>query len=418
MSFNFQYECITCGRIIPSTGIQYRCPDCSKNDVPGLPPEGILKTIYPVAKEPVAESPLSFFSGLKTDRYLPILPVENMVSLGILRVGNTPVYEIDSLDDKKLDFGLYLKDDSQNPTFSFKDRASILVSAFAKEKGIGTLVAASTGNAGSSLAGICASQGQKAVILVPASAPKAKLTQIIMYGATLIPVNGNYDTAFDLSIELTEKFGWYNRNTAYNPLTIEGKKVAAFEIADHFSLDLPDRIFIPCGDGVILSGIYKGFEDLLLLGIIPKIPVIVAVQAEGSDNLVRNFSSSAFLSKPSHTLADSISVDVPRNFYMARKYHRKYSGESITVSDREILDASWMLGRNTGLFSEPAGVAGLAGLLNMKQKGQIPEASRNLVLLTGSGLKDLIAVQPIISQPKPVQPNLKDIEKFLETSAL
>ena len=169
---------------------------------------------------------------------------------------------------------LYLKDDAQNPTFSFKDRASALVSAWAKEQGITRLVAASTGNAGSSLAGICASQQQQAVIIVPATAPAAKLTQVLMYGATLIPVTGSYDDAFDLSLQLTEKFGWYNRNTAYNPFSTEGKKTVAFELFKELGYRVPDRIFIPTGDGVIISGVYKGFEDLMKIGITEKMPVI------------------------------------------------------------------------------------------------------------------------------------------------
>ncbi len=204
------------------------------------------------------------------------------------------MYHFQKLGKENLGFDLYLKDDSQNPTFSFKDRASYIVSAFAKENGINTIVAASTGNAGSSIAGICASQNQKAIVMVPASAPIAKLTQIVMYGATIIPVKGTYDNAFDLSIEASNQFGWYNRNTAYNPLTIEGKKTVSFEIFDQMKETLPDRIFVPVGDGVIISGVYKGFEDLLKLGFIEKIPTIVAVQSSGSDNLIRNIDKKVF----------------------------------------------------------------------------------------------------------------------------
>ncbi len=211
-----------------------------------------------------------------------------------LRVGNTPLYPLSGLDDKKFPFSLYLKDDSQNPTWSFKDRASALVSAFAAENRLGTIIAASTGNAGSSLAGICASQRQRAVIVVPETAPKAKLTQIVMYGAMIVPVKGTYDEAFDLSVKATELFGWYNRNTAFNPFTIEGKKTVSFELFEQLRFSVPDRIFIPAGDGVILAGAYKGFEDLLRLGITDKMPVIVAVQSEKSDNLVRNIGQEKF----------------------------------------------------------------------------------------------------------------------------
>jgi threonine synthase len=307
---------------------------------------------------------------------------------------------------------VFLKDDSQNPTFSFKDRASALVSAWAKENGIMTLVAASTGNAGSSLAGICASQGQKAIIVAPAAAPLAKLTQILMYGAALIPVRGTYDDAFDLSVEISREYGFHNRNTAYNPFTIEGKKTVSFEIYEQLGYQVPDRIYIPVGDGVIYAGVCKGFEDLLKLGVIGKVPVLVVVQAHGSRNFINNLGGKPFLSEPSKTIADSISVDVPRCFNMAASMVREYQGETVTVTDREILDASVQLARETGVFSEPAAVAAYAGMMKYSDQGLIPPGSREVVLLTGSGLKDLSAVQSSIQIPEPVEPDIGRLGSF------
>ncbi|MBT4333448.1 MAG: pyridoxal-phosphate dependent enzyme, partial [Candidatus Cloacimonetes bacterium] len=277
------------------------------------------------------------------------------------------------------------------------------ICAYAKEQGIDTIVAASTGNAGSSLAGICASQKQNAIIFAPASAPKAKLTQILMYGAQLIPVDGSYDDAFDLSIEATKKFGWYNRNTAYNPFTIEGKKIVSFEIFQQMRQQLPDRVFVPVGDGCIISGVFKGFEDLLKLGLIKKIPTIVAVQSEKSDNIVRNLDNDKFVTKPSTTIADSIAVDIPRNFWMTKKFMDEYAGESVIVSDDEIISASKVLSENTGIFSEPAAATAFAGIMKYAEKELIDEKSKNVVLLTGSGLKDLKSVQGIIDTPKPIK---------------
>jgi threonine synthase len=288
-----------------------------------------------------------------------------------------------------------------------------VVSAFAKENGADTIVTASTGNAGSSLAGICASQRQKAIVLVPVSAPVAKLTQIIMYGATIIPVKGTYDDAFELSLKATEHFGWYNRNTAYNPLTIEGKKTVSFEIFDQLQESIPDRIFVPVGDGVIISGVYKGFEDLLKLGIIDKIPTIVAVQSSGSDNLIRNLNNENFEVKLSHTLADSISVDYPRNFYMAQNFLKKHKGEWITVSDEEIIHASKTLAATTGLFAEPAAAAAFAGMQKYNTENKIPEASKNVVLLTGSGLKDIKSLEATSKIPEAIEPDLKNLEKLI-----
>ena len=410
MTSKFSYQCSDCGKQIPAGEIIYLCPDCSAKQSPDQPPLGVLKVIYDYK----ILSELSF-RELEENNFLQLLPVNDQKSFPNLRVGNTPLYEIDSLDGQKNDFELYLKDDSQNPTFSFKDRASAVVSAFAKENGIDTIVAASTGNAGSSLAGMCAAQGQKAVIFVPSTAPKAKLTQIMMYGATLVPVAGNYDKAFDLSIEATKRFGWYNRNTAYNPFTIEGKKTVSFELYSQLNEQVPDFIFVPVGDGVIISGVYKGFEDLLELGIITKMPVIIAVQAAGSCNLIENIGKEEFVSTPSATIADSISVDIPRNFHMAAGYITKYHGQSITVSDNDILSASSFLAKNTGIFTEPASAAAFAGFLDHKKRNLIPKASTNVVLLSGSGLKDLNAVQSLFEIPQPVKPDIDSVEMFLKT---
>ncbi len=405
----YTYQCINCGTTFDNSEIRYLCPHCSAKNDDKHPPEGVLKVLYDYDKLKKKET---FDSLLKKD-FLPLYPVLKRESFPALKTGNTPLYKVPELENKPLPFSLYLKEDGQNPTWSFKDRASALVSAFAKEHNINTIVTASTGNAGSSLAGMCAAQGQKAIIMVPASAPKAKLTQILMYGARLIPVDGTYDDAFDLSIKATSAFGWYNRNTAFNPLTIEGKKSVAFELFNDLNGKLPDRIFVPVGDGVIISGVYKGFDDLLKLGIIERIPVIVAVQSEKSDSLVRNLENEDFVSKPAATLADSISVDIPRNFYMAKQYLKKYGGEAVTVSDEDILTASAMLAGNTGIFSEPAASAAFAGMLQHYRNGKLPDNSRNVVLLTGSGLKDIKTVSASLKIPEPVSPTLESLKTLI-----
>jgi threonine synthase len=407
----FIYKCIDCGREYNTFGILYLCPWCSTGNSNTAPPKGVLKILYDYQK---IRKSITGFTDLKNNGFVNLLPIASVGSLPPLRVGNTPLYPVTELDGSRLPFSLRLKDDSQNPTFSFKDRASALVSAFAKEKKLGIIVAASTGNAGSSLAGICASQKQKAVIIVPEKAPLAKLTQIIMYGATLIPVKGTYDEAFELSVKATEEFGWYNRNTAFNPLTIEGKKTVSFELFEQMGSLVPDRIFISAGDGVIVSGVYKGFEDLLSLNIIDTMPVIVVVQSEKSDNLVRNIGKKDFTVIPSATIADSISVDIPRNFYMAQHFIQKYNGETLTVSDDEILKASKNLSGNTGLFAEPAAATAFAGLLSYMKQGLIPSGSSNVVLLTGSGLKDLKAVSPLVDMPASIDPSIDNLKKLLQ----
>jgi threonine synthase len=411
METKFKYKCIDCGKEFITDEVIYLCDECSKLNTETQPPKGVLKVLYDFD---ILKKQIPSFTILKLTHFIDLLPIKSLDSYPKLRVGQTPLYEFNSFDGESFPFQLYLKDDSQNPTFSFKDRASALVSAFAKEHGLDTIVAASTGNAGSSLAGICASQQQKAVIMVPESAPIAKLTQIIMYGATIVPVKGTYDNAFDLSIKATNEFGWYNRNTAFNPFTIEGKKTVSFELFDQLKEELPDRIFVPVGDGVIISGVYKGFEDLLNLGLIHRIPTVVAVQAEGSCNLIDNFEGDNFKSKPSSTLADSISVDIPRNFHLAKQFLKNYNGELIKVSDDDILNASAILSRNTGIFSEPAASAAFAGMLAYKKAGKLEDKSKNVVLLTGSGLKDLKSVGKMLNIPKAIKPDIENLKNFLK----
>ena len=413
MANSFTLVCNDCGHSLPQSTFGYLCPKCESKQNPNSPPMGVFKTVYPYLEIREKYQQNDLFRSLKERQFIDLLPISNAESLGPLKVGNTPLYSftLESTRGNKIAF--YLKDDSQNPTFSFKDRASQLVSAYAKEQGIDTIVAASTGNAGSSLAGICASQKQKAIIIVPKSAPAAKLLQIVMYGALPVLVDGNYDAAFELSLQATKHFGWFNRNTAYNPFTIEGKKTVAYEIYDQLKGNMPSRIFVSVGDGVIISGVYKGFEDLLELGIIDKMPVIVAVQSDKSDNLVRNMESDSFEMTPATTIADSISVDYPRNYFMAKSFLEKYNGEWLTVTDDEIMDAASVLAKNTGIFAEPAAAAAMAGMLKYAKVNDTSKQNPMLVLSTGSGLKDTKTPMQSITLPQPVKPNIEALSDYI-----
>ncbi|MBZ0198739.1 MAG: pyridoxal-phosphate dependent enzyme, partial [Ignavibacteriaceae bacterium] len=228
---------------------------------------------------------------------------------------------------------IYFLDETRNLTYSFKDRASMLVALKAKQACINQISAASTGNAGSSIAGICSMLGMRSKIFVPKNIPEAKRIQIQSYGADIYVVDGDYDTAFDLCLEVSNKKKWYNRNTAYNPLTIEGKKSAAYDIFIQTGGEIPDLIFIPAGDGVIISGVYKGFVELLKLGWIEKLPKLIAVQAEGSCAIVDFIASGKFEYKPASTIADSISAGAPRNLFMAADAVKNSDGSAIAVAD-------------------------------------------------------------------------------------
>jgi threonine synthase len=309
---------------------------------------------------------------------------------------------------------LFVKNDGLNPSGSLKDRASFLVVAEATRLGEDRIATASTGNAASALAAVCAASEKQAVIFVPASAPRAKLAQIILYGAQLIPVAGSYDDAFRLSLEYTAEEGGLNRNTAYHPLTIEGKKTAGLEIFAQNGLKVPDVIVIPVGDGVILHGVYKAFADLRAAGLITALPRFLCVQADRSDAIHRYFSTGVYADATApDTFADSISVRTPSNALMARRVLLESEGTSVIVSDQEICDAQRLLAQTTGVFAEPAAAAAIAGLGRAKEAGWIDPEECVVALITGHGLKDVDAALRGIVLPSPVDPTLDSVREFM-----
>jgi threonine synthase len=333
-----------------------------------------------------------------------------------------------------------MKDDGRNPTASFKDRASAVVVARAQEIGAGTVVTASTGNAGAALAGMAAAAGQPAVILAPRTAPPAKVAQLLIFGATVLLVEGTYDQAFDLSVEAAAALGWYCRNTGYNPFTAEGKKTAAFEICEQLGLAVgakdrndssggrgtasgpspdpwiaPDVVFVSVGDGNIISGLHKGFRDLLELEWIPRMPRLVGIQAEGSAAVYQAFTAGANEISPVHaeTIADSISVDLPRDGLRALRAVRESGGTLLTVDDRAILNAIAELGRVEGVFAEPAAATAYAGLVEAVHRRLVDPQERVVVMLTGSGLKDVRAAMQAAGEATVIEPSLAALRRAL-----
>jgi len=304
-------------------------------------------------------------------------------------VGKTPLFCSQGLGEAVGMSDVWIKNDGQNPSGSLKDRASFLVVAEAIRLGERNVVAASTGNAASALAAVCASAGKNAVIYVPKSAPRAKLVQMVLYGADVRLVDGTYDDAFALSLAHTAEKGGLNRNTAYHPLTIEGKKTVSLEIFETLG-KAPDWVVVPVGDGVIISGVWKGFFDLLRMGVIEKLPRLVCVQAERSDAIHRFISSGKYANAESPTtIADSISVSAPSNALMAKRAVEASFGLSVTVTDAEILEAQKTLARTTGVFAEPAAAASVAGLVKIRDS--VGARERVVALVTGHGLKDIDA---------------------------
>jgi threonine synthase len=394
---NYIYKCFRCEKEFSATLIEnnfhYLCPKCSKSEV-NKPLEGVLKIEYNYDE---LKNKLNRVEFLKTTPgkfwfYPDLWPVsfqrfsDEQFSKLALPNDQLLKYTIDGKD-------LWLMDETRNPTLSYKDRATSLVVLKAIEMGINEIATASTGNAGSSLAGICARLGLSARIYVPKNIPDAKRIQIEAYGANLEVVNGDYDKAFDVCLEESEKNNWYNRNTAYNPLTIEGKKSAAYDIFISSGGNIPDVIFVPVGDGVIISGIYKGFKELLTLGWINKLPKLIAVQSTGSDALVSFLITNKFEFKPANTIADSISAGAPRNLYMAAEAVKESNGFAIAVTDEEILSAQKDFIKRTGILCEPSSASVYSAYKKLHAEGRISSSEKILLLITGNGLKDVKALR-------------------------
>jgi len=351
-------------------------------------------------------------------RYRALLPVSySLIGIPALAIGGTPLYPVKRLRSHIGMGNLWLKDDSRNPSASLKDRASIIAVMRANGR---TLACASTGNAASSLAVQAASVGLPCYIFVPYNAPRAKIVQLLMCGATVFAVQGSYDDAFDLCIEACNTFGWYNRNTGYNPYLVEGKKTVGLEIAEQLQWQVPDSVLVPTGDGCIISGVYRGFEDFYRLGMIDRIPRMIAVQAEGSPAIVRALEGDGIVRPyPAQTVADGISVSLPRNGAMAVKVIRESGGFGITVSDQEILAAEKELAKLTGVFAEPSGAASYAGLARLLRDGRIERDERTVLLVTGSGLKSIDAVVGSAGSVVPIEKGaegMQMVEKVVKRS--
>ncbi|MCK4473251.1 MAG: pyridoxal-phosphate dependent enzyme, partial [Anaerolineae bacterium] len=279
--------------------------------------------------------------------------------------------------------------------------------------------------------GLCAAVAQPNVIFVPKTAPQAKVAQLLAYGSTVMLVDGTYDQAFDLCLEAARAFGWYNRNTGYNPYMSEGKKTVAYEICEQLgcrelgigklgSWESPDVVMVPVGDGCIIGGVYKGFKDLLALGWIDHMPRLIGVQATGSSPLVDAWERGleGWEMKPvvAHSIADSIVAGLPRDRIKALRAVRETGGAFIRVTDEEILAAIPTLAQGCGVFAEPAAAAAYAGLVKAVEQELVDSDERVVVLTTGSGLKDVAsAMKAVKEQPVVVGPTLAAVKKALNT---
>jgi len=396
-------KCLVCGKQYRPDEIEYVCPDHGN--------EGILDVQYDydfIGRQ-ISREALLGSNEPTIWRYKPLLPVSPQAEVPPLSVGWTPLYHTPRLAS---DLGLenvWVKDDGRQPTASFKDRASAIAIVKAREKGASVITTASTGNAAAALSGLCASVQQPNVIFVPQAAPPAKIAQLLVFGSRVILVKGTYDDAFELCLNAAKIYGWYNRNTGYNPYMTEGKKTAAYEICEQLDWNAPDRIFVSVGDGCIIGGLHKGLKDLTALGWIDKTPKLMGVQAAGSSYMYQAWKNGEDLfTKPpvdAQTVADSISAGLPRDRIKALAAVNETGGAYFSVEDEDILRAIPELARGAGVFAEPAGAAAYAGLVKAVDQRLVSKDETIVVLATGNGLKDVAgAMQAVeLADTKPIR---------------
>jgi threonine synthase len=410
-SFVIGLECTLCGRRDPPDANEGPCARCG--------PLGIREVIfdYAAASALISRASLASDADRTIRRYLALLPIDDKKSLPPLDVGMSPIYEAPRLAEALSVRRTWVKNDGALPTGSLKDRASFVGVARAASKKASIIAAASTGNAATSLAGLAASIGMACYIFVPAAAPEAKIAQLLVYGARVFLVKANYDKTYDLCQEAVGRFGWYNRSAATNPYLVEGKKTCGHEIAEQLATsELPDWVAMSVGDGCSIAGCYKGLREMKRLGVIDRVPKMLAVQAEGAAPLARAFeqeTEAVVRMEEAHTIADSINVGMPRNPVKALRAVRESEGTFVTASDDAIVGAIPKIARLTGVFAEPTAAAAIAGVEAARGRGIIAANESVLAVLTGNGLKDVRTAMKATILPQPIEPDLAAVEKAL-----
>ena len=400
-------KCISCGKVWDALPDITVCPFCG----------GLLDITYdyPLIRSQISREKMAQRHEPSMWRYREYLPVEGTFSRPALRVGMSPFYEADRLAGVLGVRKLYVKDDGVNPTASLKDRASAMAVVKASEAGASIIACSSTGNAASSLAGNAAAAGFPTYIFVPERAPKGKVSQLMIFGAHVISVKGSYEDTFRLSQQAIEHFGWYNRNAAINPFLMEGKKTVALEIAEQLNWEMTDYVALSVGDGCTIAGVWKGFKDLYETGMIDRLPRLISVQAAGCCPLNRAIMQGTdWEPMEENTLADSIAVGVPRNADKALNAIRESNGVPVNVTDEEILAAAKLLGTTTGVFGEPAGVTGTAGVKKALEEGLISPDSSIVSIVTGNGLKDTPNAIKAAGEPVKIDPDMDQLLAVME----
>jgi len=356
-------------------------------------------------------------------KYLELLPLVDKKNIVTLGEGGTPLLEAKNLARELRMKHLWLKDETRNPTASFKDRPMTVGVSKAREFGAKAVVVASSGNAAIAVAAYSAKAGIDCYAFVPAEAPAAKVAQLSMYGAHVIraKAKGKGDPCYKLMQMAWQCYGWVPLPScgAFNPYQPEGSKTMSYEIVEQLGWHVPDWVIVPTGAGTLLSGNAKGYFEFEQLGFIKSVPHIVAIQAKGSAPLVKGFKEGT----PPHeiptwpnpnTIAGGLIDPYPWDADTAIPAIKRSKGTAEVVSDAQILEAEKLLAKHEGIFAEPSGAAGLAGLRKLLDAGTIERSDVVVVEVTGSGLKDTKAVMQLVKEPPTIEPELGQLEHLIK----
>ncbi|KXB02422.1 hypothetical protein AKJ44_00490 [candidate division MSBL1 archaeon SCGC-AAA261F17] len=409
-----EFECLKCGKTFSPSEEIYVCRECGGKLAISYDYDGISKKIN---REELEKRPGGVW---KYRELLPISDPKNMVTLG---EGGTPLIKAENLSKVLRIDDLWLKDETRNPTSSFKDRPMSVGVSKALEFGAETVCTASSGNAATALAAYSAKGGIDCYAFVPEDVPEAKLAQLALHGANVVRAahQEKGDPSYELMKMGFENFGWHPipSGGAFNPYQPEGNKTMSYEICEQMNWETPDWYLVPVGAGTLLSGNAKGFFELEELGLIDEIPRIGGIQAEGCAPLVKGFKEGTDpydipTWEGPNTVAGGLIDPYPWDADTALPAIKKSGGTAESVPDEDILSALELLARTEGIFAEPSGAAGLAGLIKLVENGEIDRSEKAVISVTGGGLKDQKTAVELAGEIPTIKPNLEELKKLVD----
>jgi threonine synthase len=401
-------ECINCKTTYSIDEIVYFCKKCRDILEIKFDAEELALTLK---ESNWTTKPLSVW------RYRPFLPIHESTKLVTLNEGGTGLHRSQRLGDELGIKNLYVKNEGENPTGSFKDRGMTVGVTKAIELGARHVICASTGNTSASLSAYAARAGIKCTVLIPSGKiAYGKLSQAMIHGAKVLQVRGNFDESLEFVLNLADKHKEIYLLNSINPFRIEGQKSLGFEICEQLNNEAPDRIVIPVGNAGNISAVWKGLMEFYSLGLIKKLPKMTGIQAAGSAPIaqaIKNKSDKIIPVEHPETIATAIRIGAPVSWKKAVNAIHESGGTAETVTDEEILEAQKTLARIEGLFVEPASASSIAGLKKLLRIGVIDRDERVVCITTGHGLKDPDTAIKQSEKPVEVDAEISAIEDAL-----